>query len=221
MDLIGLINHESAELARMVEDLLVSARVEANALVYKMEAVDLRVEMEAVTASMQHSGPVVDVLITHNSCWGDPVRIRQILRNLLSNAHRYGGPRIRMTTAIRDGMLELSVADDGPGVTADMEPRLFTRFVHGGREPLMLGSVGLGLSVVASMAEDMGGSAFYEYRNGWARFAVLLPLEDPIAVLASLDEPFQDEHATHAAYLAMWRDKSRNVRMPVPPADDV
>ncbi len=198
MDLIGLINHESAELARMVEDLLVSARVETNALVYKNEVVDVRCEVDAVLASMQHHGPAVDVLITDNECWGDPVRVRQILRNLLSNAYSHGGPSIRMTATQRDGMLELSVADDGAGVPTEMEPRLFTRYVHGGREALTLGSVGLGLSVVGSLADDMGGSTHYERTDGWTRFTARLPLA-PRATGPS--DPFQEEIATQAAYL--------------------
>ena len=219
MDLIELINYESAELTRMVEDLLVSARVEANALVYKTEVVDIRKEMEAVVATMQYSGPEVDMLIMHNECWGDPVRVRQILRNLISNAHRYGGPRIRMTAEVRDGMLELAVADDGDGVPEDMVPRLFTRYVHGGREALMLGSVGLGLSVVGSMAEGMGGSAAYEHRNGWARFSVRLPLEEPPVGLTGAD-PFEEESAVQAAYLRNWLNQRKKQTVPATSGDD-
>jgi signal transduction histidine kinase len=179
MDLIGLINHESAELTRMVEDLLVSARVEANALVYKNQSVDIADELNSVMAIMKHTGATVDVLIADTECWGDPVRVRQILRNLLSNAQRYGGDKVRFTARREGAMLEMVVADNGPGVPPEMEPRLFTRFVHGGNEALMTGSVGLGLSVVGSLVDAMGGIVAYENRNGWARFIVGLPVDAP------------------------------------------
>lgn len=181
MDLIGLINNESAELTRMVEDLLVSARVEANALVYKNEEVDIAKELDSVMAIMKHTGAKVDVLIADNECWGDPVRVRQVLRNLLSNAQRYGGDTVRFTARRQGAMLELVIADNGPGVPPEMEPRLFTRFVHGGKEALMTGSVGLGLSVVGSLVDDMGGVIAYENRDGWVRFIVGLPVEAPAA----------------------------------------
>lgn len=200
LDLVGLINYESSELTRMVEDLLVSARLEANALAYKNETVDVSVELNSVLATMRYQGPDVDVLLTDTECWGDPVRVRQILRNLLSNAQRYGGPKIRVTSATRGNRLEIVVADNGPGVPEDMEPRLFTRFVHGGQEALMAGSVGLGLSVVGSLAKAMGGSVGYEYRDGWARFGVLIPV-DASAVDAPAIDPIEEESAAQAAFL--------------------
>ena len=179
LDLVGLINYESSELTRMVEDLLVSARLEANALAYKNEVVDVSVELDSVLSTMRYQGPDVDVLLTDTECWGDPVRVRQILRNLLSNAQRYGGPKIRVTSFQRGDMLEISVADSGGGVPEDMEPRLFTRFVHGGHEALMAGSVGLGLSVVGSLTKAMGGAVGYDHATdglaSWSCFQPILP----------------------------------------------
>jgi signal transduction histidine kinase len=203
MDLIGLINHESAELTRMVEDLLVSARVEANALVYKTQEVDIAEELESLMAIMKHTGASVDVLVADTQCWGDPVRVRQILRNLLSNAHRYGGDKVRFTARREGGMLEIVVADNGPGVPPEMEPRLFTRFVHGGKEALMTGSVGLGLSVVGSLVDDMGGIVAYENRDGWARFIVGLPVEAPPA--AAYEDELDAKSAAQIEFLQSLR----------------
>lgn len=209
LDLVGLINYESSELTRMVEDLLVSARLEANALAYKYEKVDVSSELDSVIASMRYNGPEIESLLTAVACWGDPVRVRQILRNLLSNAQRYGGSRIRVTSRPRDDMLELVVADDGPGVVAEMEPRLFTRFVHGGHEALMAGSVGLGLSVVGSLVEAMGGSVSYEHRDGWARFVVLLPVAATAGTPVAVD-PLEEQSAVQATYLRNWLGERRD-----------
>lgn len=200
LDLVGLINYESSELTRMVEDLLVSARLEANALAYKYETVDVSVELNSVLATMRYQGPDVDVLLTDTNCWGDPVRVRQVVRNLLSNAQRYGGPKIRVTSVRRGNRLEFVVADNGTGVPEDMEPRLFTRFVHGGQEALMAGSVGLGLSVVGSLTQAMGGEVSYSYRDGWASFVVMLPV-DASAVDAPAVDPIEEESAAQAAFL--------------------
>ncbi len=221
LDLIGHINHQSGELSRMVEDLLVSARLEANALAYKIQEVDVRREVSSVLNAMQQGGSAIDVLIIDNTCWGDPVRIRQILRNLLSNAHRYGGASVRVTAEERDGMLEISVADTGLGVPKGMEPRLFTRYVHEGREALTLGSVGLGLSVVGSMAEGMSGSAHYEHHDGWARFAVRLPLTDP--ELPGSSDPadsYEGAIAVNTTHLAALTTPGNNVSLQATPDGD-
>jgi signal transduction histidine kinase len=216
MDLIGLINYESAELTRMVEDLLVSARVEANALVYKTQVVDIRRELDSVMAIMKHTGAGVDVLIADNECWGDPVRVRQILRNLLSNAQRYGGTNIRFTARQQGDMLELVIADDGLGVPADMEPRLFTRFVHGGKEALMTGSVGLGLSVVGSLVEDMGGAVGYSKTDGWVRFIVALPANEAVAKSQGQIDELDAKSAVQAAFLkGVLKDRYNEVNAPV------
>lgn len=210
MDLIGLINYESAELTRMVEDLLVSARVEANALVYKHEIVDVAKELESVMAIMRHTGTEVDVLVADTTCWGDPVRVRQVLRNLLSNAQRYGGPNVRITARQDGDELEIVVADDGQGVPAEMEPRLFTRFVHGGKEALMTGSVGLGLSVVGSLVEDMGGSVSYANHDGWVRFILRMPVTAPQPKTPSEEERVEAASAVHAAFLKNWLKERRD-----------
>ena len=57
-----------------------------------------------------------------------------------------------------------------------MAPRLFTRFVHQGEDPLTKGSIGLGLAVVKILVEGMNGSIRYERSNDWTRFIVRLPL---------------------------------------------
>ncbi len=103
------------------------------------------------------------------------MRVRQILRNLLSNAHKHGGDVIRVGTYERGGAVDLVVADNGDGVPPDKVPRLFTRYVHEGEDPLTVGSVGMGLAVVKTLAEAMDGTARYERESGWSRFVVSLP----------------------------------------------
>lgn len=180
IDLITMINTESAELGRMVEDLLVSARAAADALAYTYRPVDLAEEAAVVIAPLVRSGAQVEVDLPTTPVWADPLRARQLLRNLVSNAIRHGGERVMVTGSVSDDRLSVAVMDDGPGVPEEMVPRLFTRFVHDGDEALTVGSVGLGLAVVRELATAMGGDVGYQRRGSWTIFEFWLPIADEV-----------------------------------------
>ena len=175
MELVALINTESAELGRMVEDLLVSARVEADALVYSFDTVDLDAEAASVIGPLTRGGEQVSIDLAGHRAWADPLRVRQVLRNLISNAIRYGGEQVRVTATSRGGRVSVTVADNGAGVAEETVSKLFTRFVHDGDEALTVGSVGLGLAVVKSLMDGMDGSVEYDRDAGWTRFTITLP----------------------------------------------
>ena len=101
---------------------------------------------------------------------GDPVRIRQIMRNLLRNALRYGGPHIRLGAHKEAGRVAILVLDDGPGVSAEIVDNLFEPFVHGDS----VGSLGLGLSVSRGLARQMGGDVTYFRHGPWTVFELEL-----------------------------------------------
>ena len=90
-----------------------------------------------------------------------------------------------MRGAAIDGAYRLTVWDRGEGVAPHVEERMFQRFVHQGHQPLLVGSVGLGLSIVRILAEGMSGGAAYERVAGETRFVVTLPL----AEAATADRP--------------------------------
>jgi signal transduction histidine kinase/CheY-like chemotaxis protein len=107
----------------------------------------------------------------------DPTRVRQIVINLVSNAHEYtpAGGRVTLTADRIAGQVELAVADDGQGMSQDDLDHVFDRFVRrddGG------GGTGLGLSIVSSLVELQGGSVDVRSRPGeGTRFCVRLPAE--------------------------------------------
>ena len=111
----------------------------------------------------------------------DALRLRQVLHNLISNAVRHGGSEITVLGRPDGGGFSVAVGDDGPGVPARTEGRLFTRFVHSADQALITGSVGLGLAITRLLIEGMGGTVVYERRDGhtWftARFGSA-PLEE-------------------------------------------
>ena len=89
----------------------------------------------------------------------------------------------------------ITVEDDGPGVPEEMAPRLFTRFVHQGEDPLTKGSIGLGLAVVRILVEGMDGSIRYERSNDLTRFIVRLPLAAEATGAAEYPGELTDEVA--------------------------
>jgi signal transduction histidine kinase len=185
-DLVGVINTESGELARMVEDLLVAAHDEDVPLPIDRTEVSIADEIDAVVKPLARHGIFVGGTYASATVAGDQLRIRQILRNLLSNAVKYGGSHIRVYGDAAGSNYVVAVEDDGDGVPEHVKERMFSRFVHQGEIPLTSGSVGLGLAVARTLAEAMGGYLEYEHVTGRTSFVLSLPLagsdaEDAVA----------------------------------------
>ncbi|RLE16829.1 MAG: hypothetical protein DRJ28_00725 [Actinobacteria bacterium] len=181
MELIALINEDSAELSRMVDDLLTAARLESNALRFNYEYVDIRVESEAAIGAMVRAGTDVRV-VGEVLAWADPVRVRQIVRNLVSNAIKHGGPSVVIYLEEVDDHTIITVSDNGEGLSSDIQKRLFDRFVHDGNETLLTGSVGLGLSIARSLAQTMGGEIRFVRAGGLTNFEVSLPRKADVPI---------------------------------------
>jgi signal transduction histidine kinase len=175
-ELINMIVSESADLSRMVDDLLTTARLDADALHYTFENVEVADEIDEVVGPLLRSGLDITVESVDAAIRVDRLRFRQILRNLISNARKYGGPTLSVIAEVTEGRFLISVCDDGDGIPAELEERLFQRFMHQGHQPLVLGSVGLGLSIVRALADGMGGSVQYVRAGGLTKFVVVMPL---------------------------------------------
>ncbi|MGH3026858.1 MAG: ATP-binding response regulator, partial [Gaiellaceae bacterium] len=109
----------------------------------------------------------------------DGKRLDQVLVNLLTNAYRHGGPKVRLEARpTPEGMLVV-VSDNGAGVSAELVPNLFEAFTRGpaGAD----GGTGLGLAIVRALVEAFGGRVWYEPgETQGARFAMLLDESDPV-----------------------------------------
>ncbi len=178
-----IILSESAALSRMVDDLLTSIRGDEVGIKIKLVALSTGAEMEKVLHPFEQEGAEIKQHIEEAQIWVDGIRFRQVVRNLVANARRHGGPRIAVVGRIVEDDYELAVVDDGPGVPEALRMRMFERFVHRGSEPLVAGSLGLGLSIARALTELMGGRLRYERSDGLTKFLLTFPLS------AQLQEP--------------------------------
>ena len=169
-----------ARQARMLDgitgDLLVTAQVESGALRLDRRAVD-PVEVARAVLGDQQLPALVDVF-DNRLVDADPLRLQQMIGNLVRNAIKYGAPPIsvRVRPDIADpGMVAIDVEDCGPGVPETFRALLFQEF---SRAPgTAVGGVGLGLHVVQTLAEHHGGSVRYApSAGGGALFTLTLPV---------------------------------------------
>jgi signal transduction histidine kinase/DNA-binding NarL/FixJ family response regulator len=169
-----------ARQARMLDgitgDLLVTAQVESGALRLDRRAVN-PVEVARAVLGDQQLPPLIDVF-DNRLVDADPLRLQQMISNLVRNAIKHGEPpvAVRLRPDIADsGMVAIDVEDSGPGVPEDFRDRLFQEF---SRAPgTAAGGVGLGLHVVQTLAERHGGSVRYTPgAGGGALFTLTLPV---------------------------------------------
>lgn len=195
----------SLDLGAMLQGILDSRRIDQGAEDFVPEAIDLRAAIEAAERTIdpreaKRDGHIVQIDIPEGlAIKGEPVRLRQILNNLISNAIKYspsGSPINISARAITDipltrgrprsipiAMVEIAIRDHGLGIPAEQIPLLFQRYV---RLPRDLASTvtgnGLGLYLCRVLAEAMGGQIWVEssgVEGQGSTFFVKLPLATP------------------------------------------
>jgi len=150
---------EAERLSRLADDLLVLARVGAGQLPLRREDLDLRaLAQEVATRTQVHAGPAVDISGAPTMVTADRARLEQILTNLVVNARRFARSRVRVDVRPQPESVVIAVADDGPGFPPELLPSVFDRFSRTdaarGRDA---GGAGLGLAIVAALAQAHGG----------------------------------------------------------------
>jgi signal transduction histidine kinase len=171
-EMTNLIIHEASDLSRMVDDLLTAAKAEGDGLHFQEEEVDVAREVREAVTPFQRGAIDINVVVEPGVVLADRLRLRQVLRNLVSNATTHGGPTVTVYGKRTDDRYLLEVVDDGDGVPDHVADRLFERFVHRGEAPLLTGSIGLGLSIVEVLVAGMNGTVSYERREGLTVFTI-------------------------------------------------
>ena len=175
-ELIELIASQSTEVADIVDDLLVSARADIGKVSIYRERLDLASEVQSVVGALAASERrKVTVLGDSALCMADSTRVRQIVRNLLTNAFRYGGDRVEIETAARNGHGLVVVRDNGAGIPPEDIELIFDPYHRAHSDRNQPGSVGLGLTVSRQLADLMRGSVTYRHEKGQSVFELSLP----------------------------------------------
>jgi CheY-like chemotaxis protein len=185
--IVDMMERQVNHMVRLVDDLLEVSRITRGKIDLRKEVVDVAA---VVRSAVETAGPVVEgaghqlaislppepVLLE-----ADPVRLAQVVVNLLNNAAKYteAGGQIWLTARREAGQVALSVRDTGTGIPAEMLPRVFDMFTQVDRTlGRAQGGLGIGLALVRSLVQMHGGSveARSDGPGRGSEFTVRLPL---------------------------------------------
>lgn len=206
-NLTAMLVRRSDMLARLLTDLTTSHQVERDDLALAMQPVSLATLCREVLEEGELPVATQVVLDLHDDAvvLADPLRVTQVLDNLVTNAVRYGGAQVRVSATRAGSVVHLAVSDDGPGVPDDLVDTLFDAYVRGASSP-GLGGSGLGLLIARQLCEAMGGSLSYAHHGG-ARFTATF------AALPTSDVPVTGRDVAHAGHsVAFWTATDRMAR---------
>lgn len=176
-EFLGVMSAKARQLVDLVEDLLLSARVDADAVARRRQLLRVDELLDTVLAQLgpdQRSAVSIADAAVDATIVGDSSHLQRVLLNLLGNARQHGGDEVVVTIDNDGGDVVVGVEDDGPGVPEDDRELVFERFQHGGHEA----SSGLGLYVARGIVEAHDGTLVATDRGAGrsgVRFEVRLP----------------------------------------------
>ena len=168
-ELVGLVAEQASDMTTIVEDLLTAAKAEQGKLVIDPQLVDLSEVFHSVMSQLR----IATLPVSGSAqAWADPLRVRQVMRNLIVNARRYGGKEIALFCGTNDGHAFVEVTDNGQGVPARRLEQLFSPYAGTEDRP---DSTGLGLAFSRQLAVLMGGNLTYRRADSQTVFRLTLP----------------------------------------------
>lgn len=177
---LSRIDHNARRMADLVEDLLLTAQIDAGKLQAQLRRVRLSETLESLLSDLAETveGDLELNVATDGTVLVDPSHLDRMISNLVTNAQKYGLPPIGVLADIEADEAVIRIVDSGPGVPEEQIPTLFDRFEQGtsGRRRTSTG-VGLGLSIVRELAELNGGSARYVNHADSPAFEIRLPAD--------------------------------------------
>ncbi|WP_434045598.1 MULTISPECIES: chemotaxis protein CheB [Sorangium] len=184
---LQILERQSAQMARLLDDLLEASRVTQNKIELRKRVLDLgSVVKDATDAAknlMDRRGVRFSAVVDPEPIWveGDPARLQQVQVNLLNNAAKYTprGGHVTLEARRVDGHAVIRVRDDGVGIPKEMLDTVFELFVQSSRTlDRSAGGLGLGLTLVRGLVEKHGGtvSARSDGEGKGSEFEVRLPI---------------------------------------------
>lgn len=178
---------QTRNLSRMLDDVLDVARVVAGKVMLSRQPLELGSLIGRLVETLRLGGSAHEheLVLDLQAAWvdADATRLEQVVTNLLTNALKYTPPgsRIELTLRHEGDSAVLTVRDNGPGIDADLLPRVFGLFVQGQRSfDRRIGGLGVGLTLAQRLVELHGGTLSAESSGAGAVFEVRLPaLETP------------------------------------------
>ena len=221
---LAAIDRQANQMTALLDDLLDVARITKGKIELKRAPTRLsdviNESIESVSASFDRRHQKVEVDLGDRPCWiyGDAVRLRQIVINLLTNASRYS-PEGQETSVVLEvhsstnasswGTAEIQVTDHGIGIPPEMQERIFEPFEQLGRTHNEASEgLGLGLSLSRRLAELHGGtvSVHSEGKGKGSTFSVRLPLMQPLLEIANENSPVAIQPPATAASIVLVED---------------
>ena len=172
-EMASIIASESSDLSDIVDDLLTAARMDLGVLTIRRVEVDL-VSLTSQVVASAADGPIA-LEVDEVSVLADPLRVRQVVRNLVSNAGRYGGSKVAIAVGSDAGVGYIEVRDDGDGIGSADPESIFGAYVSAHEPGTQAGSVGLGLTLSRRLARMMGGDLTYRRVGRETAFRLELP----------------------------------------------
>ena len=176
-ELLAMVVDQSNDVAAIIEDLLVAARADIGTLTITPREIRLASVVESALAPVpaDHRDRIT-IQLGVDFLEADPIRLTQILRNLVTNAIRYGGRYAGISAAADGDVVSIDVWDDGEPLTDDARRRIFEAYYSAHPAHGHPAAVGLGLTVSRNLAQRMGGDLSYEHDGSRSIFHLTLPL---------------------------------------------
>jgi PAS domain S-box-containing protein len=177
---LAVVTRQSKRLAWLVETLLDLSQLQEGRFLVQPESIELRELVgHVVDSTPPPEGKSVEISSDDDTiAFADRRGLNQIVTNLLTNAYKHGGSTVSIGWEQKNGVVKLVVSDNGPGVPDDLLARVFEPFVRGKQSAAVQGS-GLGLALVRSLAEAVGGQIDYMPNiPGGASFVISLQVPD-------------------------------------------
>ncbi|GIF23473.1 signal transduction histidine kinase [Actinoplanes tereljensis] len=176
---IGRIRTESARMARLVEDLLLLARMDDVGLRSRQQDVDLDdlVYTEQERLALEHPSLQVRATVEPVRITGDADALLRVVRNLIDNSARHAVSTVTINVNSRDGYAETVIGNDGPPIPAADRDRIFDRFVRlDDSRARSGGGTGLGLAIARDIVAAHGGTLTVDDLDAGAAMRIRLPL---------------------------------------------
>lgn len=194
--MISNIADEATDLAAIIDDLLVAARSELDLLTVTRVPVSLRAQLAQVLEATNDPDNRIQVNAEPGVAYraaADPGRVRQILRNLITNALAYGGQLIEVRLPVaEENKVRIQIADNGEGLPPAEWDQIFEPYHRAHTAETKPASLGIGLTVARQLAQLMGGQLTYTHENQWSVFELVLPAAPRADDNTNADQQSQD-----------------------------